>query len=67
MLLQQFMVSEQLDGVILVTTKRGGEQKPTITYSGSIALQEATVLPDYVDSYEWRRCITNAGLPSIHG
>ena len=43
------------DGVILVTTKRGGEQKPTITYSGSIALQEATVLPDYVNSYEWAK------------
>ena len=43
------------NGVILVTTKRGGEQKPTITYSGSIALQEATVLPDYVNSYEWAK------------
>ena len=38
-----------------MTTKRGGEQKPTITYSGSIALQEATVLPDYVNSYEWAK------------
>jgi TonB-linked SusC/RagA family outer membrane protein len=43
------------NGVILVTTKRGGEQKPAITYSGSIALQEATVLPDYVNSYEWAK------------
>lgn len=43
------------NGVILVTTKRGAEAKPTITYSGSIALQQATVLPDYVNSYEWAR------------
>ena len=43
------------NGVILVTTKRGGDQKPSITYSGSIALQEATVLPDYVNSYEWAK------------
>ena len=47
--------SRAANGVILVTTKRGGEQKPTITYSGSIALQEATVLPDYVNSYEWAK------------
>lgn len=43
------------NGVILITTKRGGEQKPSITYSGSIALQQATVLPDYVNSYEWAK------------
>lgn len=43
------------NGVILVTTKRGAEQKPTINYSGSIALQEATVLPDFVNSYEWAK------------
>ena len=39
------------NGVILVTTKRGGEQKPTITYSGNIAIQKATILPDYVNSF----------------
>lgn len=43
------------NGVILVTTKRGANQKPTITYSGSIAIQEATVLPDFVNSYEWAK------------
>ncbi|WP_300813233.1 carboxypeptidase-like regulatory domain-containing protein [uncultured Bacteroides sp.] len=48
------------NGVILITTKRGSEQKPTISYSGSIALQQATILPDYVNSYEWPRCTTNA-------
>jgi len=43
------------NGVILVTTKRGGEQRPVITYTGSIALQKATVLPDFVNSYEWAK------------
>lgn len=43
------------NGVILVTTKRGAEQKPSISYSGSVALQQATVLPDYVNSYEWAK------------
>lgn len=43
------------NGVILVTTKRGTEQKPTITYSGSVAIQQATVLPDFVNSYEWAK------------
>ena len=41
------------NGVILVTTKRGTEQKPSITYAGSIAIQEPTILPDYVDAYNW--------------
>lgn len=48
------------NGVILVTTKRGGEQKPSITYSGSLAIQQATVLPDYVNSYEWARMYNEA-------
>src|SRR5690606_3137862 len=34
------------NGVLLVTTKRGTEQKPTITYSGNFVLQQPTVLPD---------------------
>lgn len=43
------------NGVILVTTKRGNDGKPSISYSGSVALQQATVLPDYVNSYEWAK------------
>ena len=33
------------NGVILVTTKKGTEQKPTIEYDGNFQLQQATVLP----------------------
>ena len=43
------------NGVILITTKRGGESKPSITYSGNFTLQKATVLPDFVNSYEWAK------------
>lgn len=48
------------NGVILITTKRGSESKPTISYSGSVALQEATVLPDYVGSYDWAKMYNDA-------
>lgn len=48
------------NGVILVTTKRGYESKPVISYSGSIALQQATVLPDFVNSYEWAKMYNEA-------
>lgn len=41
------------NGVILVTTKRGNEAKPTINYSGSYSIQSAAILPEYVDSYNW--------------
>lgn len=41
------------NGVILITTKRGIESKPVISYSGSFTIQEATVLPDYVGAYDW--------------
>lgn len=44
------------NGVILVTTKRGTTGKaPTVNYSGSVTIQQATRLPDYVNSYEWAK------------
>lgn len=41
------------NGVILVTTKRGKTEKVSVTYSGAFTLQQATVLPDYCDSWDW--------------
>jgi len=42
------------NGVILITTKRGGaSDSPTITYSGSYSINTPTILPDFVDSYNW--------------
>lgn len=43
------------NGVILVTTKRGGETAPSINYNGSYSIQSATVKPHYVNSYEWAK------------
>jgi len=43
------------NGVILVTTKKGTESKPQINYSGSITIQKASILPEYVNSYEWAK------------
>lgn len=40
------------NGVILVTTKRGtGTNK--LSYSGSFGVQSATVLPKFLDSWQW--------------
>lgn len=41
------------NGVILITTKRGSDSKPTVNYSGSFSIQSAAIRPDYVDSYNW--------------
>ena len=43
------------NGVILVTTKRGGNTAPSISYNGSYSIQSATVKPKYVNSYEWAK------------
>lgn len=41
------------NGVILVTTKRGVDQKPSITYSGSFTLQGATRFQKQANSWQW--------------
>lgn len=43
------------NGVILVTTRRGGESAPKITYSGNYALQHFTVVPDFISSEQYAR------------
>ena len=40
------------NGVVLVTTKRGEGEK-TLAYSGSVGVQQATILPTFVDSWQW--------------
>ncbi|WP_353332440.1 SusC/RagA family TonB-linked outer membrane protein [Bacteroides sedimenti] len=47
-------------GVILITTKRGKEGKPSITYNGNIGATTAVNLPDMVNSYEFAKYF-NAG------
>jgi TonB-linked SusC/RagA family outer membrane protein len=39
------------NGVILVTTRRGNEGKPKITFRGDWGLQQPTYKPHYLDSY----------------
>ena len=41
------------NGVVLVTTKRGNADKKTLSYSGSYGVQKATVLPTYINSWDW--------------
>jgi len=41
------------NGVILVTTKRGSSDRRSLSYNGSYGQQRATVVPDYVDSWDW--------------
>lgn len=41
------------NGVILVTTKRGAIQKPSVTIKQNFALQDALGIPDMVDSWDF--------------
>lgn len=41
------------NGVILVTTKKGSEQKATITYSGSYGIDENTRFPKFMDGIQF--------------
>ncbi len=43
--------SRAANGVILVTTKKGKIGKPTINYTGSIGISEATKIPDMFNAY----------------
>lgn len=45
--------AQAANGVILVTTKRGKESKPTISYDGSFTLQQPTRSPDWLNAYQY--------------
>src|SRR5690606_22164911 len=40
------------NGVILITTKRGELQAPQVSYNGNYGLQEFTMLPNAVNSWQ---------------
>ncbi|MBW6479024.1 MAG: SusC/RagA family TonB-linked outer membrane protein [Bacteroidales bacterium] len=44
--------SRGANGVILVTTKRGSNRPPTITYSGTVGVQIPTRIPESLNAYE---------------
>ncbi|WP_430812781.1 MULTISPECIES: SusC/RagA family TonB-linked outer membrane protein [unclassified Carboxylicivirga] len=54
------------NGVILITTKRGQNQKPTISYAGSVAIQRPTVLADYLNSADWAVAFNEAKGADIY-
>lgn len=41
------------NGVILVTTKQGEQDSKRVSYNASFGFQKATVLPTYLDSWQW--------------
>lgn len=41
------------NGVILVTTKKGKTGKPTLSYDGYVGFQNPTVIPRFVNSYQY--------------
>ena len=57
--------SRAANGVILVTTKRGKEGKPTISYSGNMGFSTPTRLPEMCNAFEYATLLneinTNAG------
>jgi TonB-linked SusC/RagA family outer membrane protein len=48
------------NGVVLVTTKRGGEGKLKITARANLTLSNLTKMPDYVGAYEYARLYNEA-------
>jgi TonB-linked SusC/RagA family outer membrane protein len=53
--------SRSANGVVLVTTRKGREGKPVITYNGSVGLSDATRIPTMQNAYEHATFI-NDGL-----
>lgn len=45
--------SRGANGVIIVTTKRGGTGKPEISYSGYIGLKSPTNMPEFMSGDDW--------------
>lgn len=45
--------SRAANGVILITTKRGKEGKPSITYSGSMGFSQPTRIPELANAFEY--------------
>ena len=50
------------NGVILITTKRGTQGKPTISYSAYYGLQNPIRVPHFLNSYDYARLYNEAQL-----
>ena len=55
------------NGVLLITTKRGKTGAPSLTYNGYIGFQNPTIMPNYVNAYQYatlrNAASINEGLP----
>ena len=40
------------NGVVLITTKKGGNAKPTINYTGTVGIDVAAMIPETLSAYE---------------
>lgn len=47
-------------GVVLVTTKKGGKEKMSVSYSGYVGLKMPTYLPDVLDSWDYATLLNEA-------
>ena len=43
------------NGVVVITTKLGTQDKTTIKYSGNVSIQSPTKLPEFANSYDYAR------------
>lgn len=57
------------NGVILITTKKGKEGEPTLSYNGYVGFQNPTRIPEMVNSYEYATLLNegarNSGLTNM--
>ncbi|WP_455593539.1 TonB-dependent receptor [Bacteroides sp.] len=54
--------SRAANGVILITTKKGGDKAPTLRYDGYVGWQKPTALPEYLHSWEYAKLYNKAML-----
>ncbi|WP_347839374.1 TonB-dependent receptor [uncultured Draconibacterium sp.] len=48
------------NGVILITTKRGGNMEPSVTYTGTFGVQSPTFKPEMMDAGQFARYFSEA-------
>lgn len=53
------------NGVILITTKKGQTGAAKVNYQGSYTIQSATVLPEFVNGYQWA-LMKNEVVPGMY-
>ena len=57
------------NGVLIITTRRGKNGPPQISFRGETSIQQPTILPHYLNAYESAKLVsqaqTNDGIPAI--